>query len=71
MPSRFPSLRLVAPLVPLGVLLVALLCPLTASAQEDAPSLGDLARDVRKNKLQQPQQPPDPAHQVIDNDNLV
>src|SRR6202162_2595018 len=71
MPSRFPSLRLVAPLVPLGVLLVALLCPLTASAQEDAPSLGDLARDVRKNKLQQPQQPPDPAHPVIDNDNLV
>lgn len=71
MPSRFPSLRLVAPLVPLGVLLVALLCPLTASAQEDAPSLGDLARDVRKNKMQQPQQPPDPAHPVIDNDNLV
>src|ERR1700694_523039 len=71
MPSRFPSLRLVAPLVPLGVLLVALLCPLTASAQEDAPSLGDLARDVRKNKLQQPQQPPDPSHPVIDNDNLV
>src|ERR1700682_741074 len=71
MPSRFPSLRLVAPLVPLGVLLVALLCPLTASAQEDAPSLGDLARDVRKNKLQQPRQPPDPSHPVIDNDNLV
>src|ERR1700732_3407470 len=70
MPSRFPSLRLVAPLVPLGVLLVALLCPLTASAQEDAPSLGDLARDVRKNKLQQPRQPPDPSHPVIDNDNL-
>src|ERR1700694_4548149 len=71
MPSRFPSLRLVAPLVPLGVLVVALLCPLTASAQEDAPSLGDLARDVRKNKLQQPRQPPDPSHPVIDNDNLV
>src|SRR6266853_5625823 len=71
MPSRFPSLRLVAPIVPLGVLLVALLCPLAASAQEDAPSLGDLARDVRKNRLQQPQQQADPAHPVIDNDNLA
>src|ERR1700676_5383234 len=76
MPSRFPSLRLVAPVVPLGVLLVALLCPLAASAQEDAQSLGDLARNVRKNKLQQPQQPTDPAHPlpdrpVIDNDNLA
>src|SRR6266853_1380242 len=71
MPSRFPSLRLVAPIVPLGVLLVALLCPLAASAQEDAPSLGDLARNVRKNKLQQPQQQEDPAHPVIDNDNLA
>src|SRR6202165_3773112 len=71
MPSRFPSLRLVAPLVPLGVLLVALLCPLAASAQEEAPSLGDLARKVRKNKLQQPQQQEDPAHPVIDNDNLA
>src|ERR1700675_861087 len=75
MPSRLLSLRLLAPLVPLlallGVLLFALLCPFTASAQEEAPSLGDLARDVRKNKLQQPQQPPNPAHPVIDNDNLV
>jgi hypothetical protein len=80
MPSRFPSLRLVAPVVPLGLLLIvslsALLCPLAASAQEDAPSLGDLARNVRKNKLQQPQQQTDPAHAVpdrpiIDNDNLA
>src|ERR1700731_1205019 len=75
MPYRFPSLRLVTPVVsfgaPLGLLLAALLCPLAASAQEDAPSLGDLARDVRKNKLQQPRQPPDPSHPVIDNDNLV
>jgi hypothetical protein len=74
MPSRFPSLRLVAPLTPLGVLLVAmlcvLLCPLAALAQDDAPSLGDLARDVRKNKLQQPQ-PPNPALPLIDNDNLA
>jgi hypothetical protein len=76
MPSRFPSLRLVALVVPLGVLLFVLLCPLAASAQEDAPSLGDLARDVRKNKLQQPQQQADPDHPVperpvIDNDNLA
>ena len=70
MPSRFPSLRLVAPLVPLGMLIIVLLCPLAASAQEDSPSLGDLARDVRKNKLQQPQ-PEDSAHPVIDNDNLA
>src|SRR6266478_4225839 len=71
MPSRFPSLRLVASVVPLGMLLSLLLCPMAASAQEDAPSLGDLARNVRKNKLQQPQQQEDPAHPVIDNDNLA
>jgi hypothetical protein len=76
MPSRFPSLRLVVPVVPLGMLLVALLCPLAASAQEDAPSLGDLARDVRKNRLQQSQPQTDPARPVptlpvIDNDNLA
>jgi len=53
------------------MLLSLLLCPMAASAQEDAPSLGDLARDVRKNKLQQPQQQADPAHPVIDNDNLA
>src|SRR6266851_1544279 len=75
MPSRFPSLRLVAPsaliVVPLCALLFVLLYPMAASAQEEAPSLGDLARNVRKNKLQQPQQQEDPAHPVIDNDNLA
>src|SRR6202051_2537555 len=75
MPSRFPSLRLVALcaliVVSVCVPLVVFLCPLAASAQEDAPSLGDLARDVRKNKLQQPQQQTDPAHPIIDNDNLI
>ena len=51
-------------------------------AQEEAPSLGDLARNLRKNKAeQQPQPQPDPvhpapvrtvpAHTVIDNDNLA
>ncbi|MGD0509211.1 MAG: hypothetical protein ABSA27_15520, partial [Terriglobales bacterium] len=55
------------------VLLFALLLPSTAVAQDDAPSLGDLARALRKNKLDlQPQQPPDSAAgTVIDNDNLT
>jgi hypothetical protein len=50
-----------------------LLAPLMASAQDDAaPSLGDLARDLRKNKLQQsPAQQPDAGRNVIDNDNLA
>ncbi len=74
-------MRLVAPVVPLGVLLVVLLCPLSASAQDDAPSLGDLARNLRKDKSQQQSQQPDPARPVlarpvparpvIDNDNLA
>src|SRR5271157_2097261 len=68
MRCKFPSLRLVA----LGVLLFVLLCPWAASAQDDAPSLGDLARDLRKNKLQQPPpQQTDPDRTVIDNDNLT
>jgi len=71
MPSRFLSLRLVALRAVIVVPLVVFLCPLAASAQDDAPSLGDLARDVRKNKLRQPQQQEDPAHPIIDNDNLV
>jgi len=71
MPSRFLSLRLVALGALIVVPLVVFLCPLAASAQDDAPSLGDLARDVRKNKLQQPQQQTNPAHPIIDNDNLI
>src|SRR5260370_2312771 len=74
MASRFPSLRLVAPVVLLSVLLV----PLAASAQDDAPSLGDLARNLRKNKSQQQPDPARPvparpviARPVIDNDNLA
>ena len=68
MRSRFPSL----PLAALCLLLLAWLCPLAAWAQEEAPSLGDFARDQRKNKAQQPpQQALDPAHPVIDNDNLA
>ncbi|MGA3087351.1 MAG: hypothetical protein ABSD75_01990 [Terriglobales bacterium] len=47
--------------------------PLAARAQEpeDAPSLGDLARNLRKNKLDQQTQQPQPAAPVIDNDNLA
>jgi hypothetical protein len=68
MRSRFSTSPLVAPVV----LLLALLCPLAASAQDEAPSLGDFARDQRRNKAQQqPQAPPEPARTVIDNDNLV
>jgi hypothetical protein len=58
----FPILRFVA--------LCLLLAPLAALAQDhdnDAPSLGDLARNLRKDKAQTQQQPVAP---VIDNDNL-
>ncbi len=74
---RFPSLQLVARVVLLVALLFALLLPWAASAQDDAPSLGDLARNLRKNKAQQQPQPqPGPAgtvppQTVIDNDNLT
>src|SRR5260370_2389337 len=77
MPSRFRSLRLVAAVVLFSVLLV----PLAATSQYVAPALGDLARNLRKKKSQQPQQQPDPARPVparpvparpvIDNDNLA
>jgi len=50
-----------------------LLAPLAATAQDDAaPSLGELARDLRKNKLpQSPPQAPGAVGPVIDNDNLA
>lgn len=69
MRSRIPSVRMLT----LGVLLLGLIWPLAASAQDDAaPSLGDLARNLRKNKLQQQPQPsPEAARPVIDNDNLA
>jgi len=67
-----PSLRRLALCLMVLVPLLAALFPLAASAQDDAPSLGDLARNLRKNKSQQqPQQQPDAAHTVIDNDNLA
>ncbi len=53
--------------------------PLEARAQDDGPSLGDLARTLRKDKAQQQAQqtsngshpPAAPARTVIDNDNLA
>lgn len=72
MRSRLPSLRRLALCLIVFVPLLAALLPLAASAQDDAPSLGDLARNLRKNKTQQqPQQQPDAARTVIDNDNLA
>ncbi len=72
MRSKLPSLRRVALCALAFVPLLLPLFPLAASAQDDAPSLGDLARNLRKNKLQQQsQQPPDAAPTVIDNDNLA
>jgi hypothetical protein len=46
--------------------------PAALRAQDEQPSLGDLARDVRKSKAQSPpHQAPDPLHPIIDNDNLT
>ncbi len=50
---------------PVLVVLCAL-WPLAATAQDDEPSLGDLARNFRKNRPQQTQEAP-----IIDNDNLA
>jgi hypothetical protein len=53
--------------------LCALLGPLLLVAQEDEPSLGEVARNLRRNKAQQQveQAQPQPAPAVIDNDNLT
>lgn len=57
MTSRFAGALLV---------LLALLSPIAVRAQEDDVSLGDLARNLRKSKAQQPQ----PDRPIIDNENL-
>jgi len=71
-------MRLKIPIVVLAALF-ALAWPGVAAAQEDgqSPSLGDLARNLRKEKAQkqqtaeqQPLDTPIPSHTVIDNDNL-
>jgi hypothetical protein len=62
MQSKFPSFLVVA--------LCLVLAPWTVSAQDDAPSLGDVARNLRKSKAQDQPQQTGAAHTVIDNDNL-
>jgi hypothetical protein len=73
----FPSWRAIGPSA-LGLVLTLAVIP--AWAQDDPPSLGDLARNLRKDKSQQEPQPPSqqrpfdlssPASTVIDNDNLT
>jgi hypothetical protein len=64
---RIPVFEFVA----LSVLACGLAWPTGAVAQDDGPSLGDLARNLRKDKAQQQSQPAsEPNHAVIDNDNL-
>jgi len=49
-----------------GVVALCVLWPLAATAQDDEPSLGDLARNFRKNRVGPHQDAP-----IIDNDNLA
>jgi hypothetical protein len=49
-----------------GIVALCVLWPLTATAQDDEPSLGDFARGLRKNRSPQSQEAP-----IIDNDNLA
>jgi hypothetical protein len=49
-----------------GVIALCVLWPVVAAAQEDQPSLGDLARNLRKNKAPQQLEAP-----IIDNENLA
>jgi hypothetical protein len=63
--SRFERLELAT------ALLCALLAPAALTAQDDTTSLGDIARNLRRDKAQQEmkqEQPAPPA--IIDNDNL-
>ncbi len=49
-----------------GIIALCVLWPLAGTAQDDEPSLGDLARNLRKNRSPQRQEAP-----IIDNDNLA
>ena len=49
-----------------GIVAICVLWPIAALAQEDEPSLGDLARNFRKNKVGPHQESP-----IIDNENLA
>jgi hypothetical protein len=69
--SEYPSLRICT-----IALALAISCARSAGAQDDPPSLGDLARTLRQNKSQQQNQPPSgsgsaSSSAVIDNDNLT
>ena len=68
--SRFPDLKFSALRV---VALCLLLSPAALLAQDDEPSLGDVARNLRRDKAQQQveQAQPQAAPPVIDNDNLA
>src|ERR1700688_498059 len=66
--SMLPSFRLLA----ICTLLAVSALPPALIAQDDAPSLGDLARNLRKSKAPPPPQPAaDPLHPIIDNDKLA
>jgi hypothetical protein len=56
----------------LTALLCTLFAPRALTAQEEAPSLGDIARDLRRYRAQQQmlQAQPAPPSPIIDNDNL-
>jgi hypothetical protein len=56
-----------------AIVLYVLLCPLLSLAQESEPSLGDVARNLRRDRSQQQvgQTQPEAPHPVIDNDNLA
>ena len=67
---RLPRLR------PFAYVALLIAIPVAAAAQDDSPSLGDLARTIRKNKSQQQAQQqtqpqPAPSRPIIDNDNLT
>ena len=64
--TRFERLKL------LTALLCALLAPSALTAQDDTTSLGDIARNLRRDKAQQEmqQEQPAPPPSIIDNDNL-
>jgi hypothetical protein len=70
--STIETMRLNIPILRL-LALCLLLAPLAAVAQDqedNSPSLGDLARNLRKEKTQTQPQQPSAVPTVIDNDNL-
>src|SRR5664279_4448392 len=67
-----PEIMRLSPFTFRWLSLCVLLVPMAARAQEDSPSLGDVARNIRQNRGKQlPQQQVEVAAPVIDNDNLA